>query len=135
MDKITRFASQLSDADARRLQRVSSRRGRASPAKVPARLVRTSAFAPKRRGLITDAKFRRLYVVPGHSIIQVAGRELGSQHRDALYAVFRLAHSSILIEDPKSPIGKSRVMVVNTTWRELVTTLRSEERRVGKECA
>jgi hypothetical protein len=123
MDTDKRFAGKLTDADARRLQRVGGRRGRASPAKVPARLARTSAFAPKRRGLITDSKFRRLYVVPGHSIVKVAGRELGSQHRDALYAVFRLAHAETVMNDPKSPIGKSRVLVVNTSWRELLTTL------------
>ena len=85
---------ELTPEEKRRLERVSGRRGRQRPAKVPARLVRTSAFAPKRRGLITDSSFQRLYVVRGHSVVRVSGRELGTQHRDALYAVFRLAHAA-----------------------------------------
>src|SRR3954463_9466224 len=72
----------LSDAEIRRLERLertrANKRGRKNPAAVPARLARTSAFAPKRRNLITDSKFRRTYIVPGHSYIEVAGRELGS---------------------------------------------------------
>src|SRR3954453_9557923 len=84
----------LSEAEIRRLERLertrANKRGRKNPVVVPARLARTSAFAPKRRNLITDSKFRRAYVVPGHSYIEVSGRELGSQHWDALYAVFRM---------------------------------------------
>jgi hypothetical protein len=113
----------LTDADRKRLTRVGGRRGRNRPSKVPARLVRTSAFAPKRRGLITDSGFERLYVVPGHSVVRVSGRELGSQHRDALYAVFRLPHESMVIKDEKSPIGMLRVMVVSTTWRDLLRAM------------
>src|SRR3982750_712547 len=94
----------LSDAEKRRLQRLertrANKRGRKNPAAVPARLARTSAFAPKRRNLITDSKFRRTYIVPGHSYIEVAGRELGSQHRDALYAVFRLKPRRIQVPNP-----------------------------------
>jgi hypothetical protein len=37
----------LTDADRKRLNRVGGRRGRNRPSKVPARLVRTSAFASK----------------------------------------------------------------------------------------
>ena len=111
---------ELSEAEKKRLDRVGARRGRNRPSKVPARLVRTSAFAPKRRGLITDSSFERLYVVRGHSVVRVSGRELGSQHRDALYAVFRLKHESEVIKDNDSPIGYRRYLRVDTTWRELL---------------
>ena len=113
----------LSAADARRIDRLRNRKGRRKPAKVPARLTRTSAFAPKRRGLITDAGFKRLYVVPGHSVIQVMGRELGSQHRDALYALFRLPHQTIVIDDPESVLKRSSLHVCETTWRDLIVAL------------
>ncbi len=113
----------MSSADARRIERLRNRKGRRRPAKVPARLARTSAFAPKRRGLITDSGFKRVYVVPGHSVVQVAGRELGSQHRDALYALFRLPHETISIHDPESPIRRTSLHVTVTTWRELIRAL------------
>jgi hypothetical protein len=127
----------LSEAEIRRLKRLeharANRRGRKNPAAVPARLARTSAFAPKRRNLITDSKFRRTYIVPGHSYVEVAGRELGSQHRDALYAVFRLKPRRVQVPnpgyDPRLPAsytGDGRTLVIyetQTTWRELVKTL------------
>jgi hypothetical protein len=106
---------ELSEAEKKRLERVGGRRGRKRPAKVPARLVRTSAFAPKRRGLITDSDFERLYVVRGHSVVRVSGRELGSQHRDALYAVFRLTHESEVFKDADAPLGYARYLKVETT--------------------
>jgi hypothetical protein len=117
------LARELSDAEKKRLERVGSRRGRNRPSKVPARLVRTSAFAPKRRGLITDSAFEKLYVVRGHSVVRVAGRELGSQHRDALYAVFRLSHESETRKDQDSPVGYTRLLKVETTWRELLKVM------------
>jgi hypothetical protein len=127
----------FSDAEIRRLERLertrANKRGRKNPAAVPARLARTSAFAPKRRNLITDSKFRRTYIVPGHSYIEVAGRELGSQHRDALYAVFRLKPRRIQVPNPnfdqRRPAhhpdnGRMHsIYETQTTWRELVTTL------------
>src|SRR4051794_9124077 len=68
----------LSEAEIRRLERLertrANKRGRKNPAAVPARLARTSAFAPKRRNLITDSKFRRAYIVPGHSYIESFAR-------------------------------------------------------------
>ena len=117
-----------------RLERTrANKRGRKNPAAVPARLARTSAFAPKRRNLITDSKFRRTYIVPGHSYIEVAGRELGSQHRDALYAVFRMRPRPIQVPNPhfnpRLPpyhLGNGRTQVIyetHTTWRELVRTM------------
>ncbi|WP_296202091.1 hypothetical protein [uncultured Hyphomicrobium sp.] len=109
----------LSTADSKRLKRISARRGRRNPSKVPARLTRTAAFAPKRQGLITDSRFKRLYVVPGHSVIQVSGRELGSQHRDALYAVFRLDRKETHIIDPDNT-WRRRAFASKTTWRELL---------------
>jgi hypothetical protein len=117
----------LSLADQKRLDRLSKRRGRVKPSKVPARLVRTSAFAPKRRGLITDSAFERLYVVKGHSVVRVSGRELGSQHRDALYAVFRLDAKHLRLPDDKAFSGYSLVMRVTTTWRELLKMMNLTE--------
>ena len=111
---------ELTPEEKRRLERVQSRRGRNRPSKVPARLVRTSAFAPKRRGLITDSSFERLYIVRGQSVVRVSGRELGTQHRDALYAVFRLGHEAEVQPDERSPIGYARYLKVKTTWRELL---------------
>ena len=127
----------LSAAEIRRLERLertrANKRGRKSPAAVPARLARTSAFAPKRRNLITDSKFRRTYIVPGHSYIEVVGRELGSQHRDALYAVFRLKPRRAHVPNPAFNArlpdyhpGNGRTLAIYetlTTWRELVKTL------------
>lgn len=113
----------LSPKDKLRIERLRNRKGRRKPAKVPARLTRTSAFAPKRRGLITDSGFKRLYIVPNHSVVQVSGRELGSQHRDALYALFRLPYSQRVILDEDSPIKRTTLFVVETTWRELITAL------------
>jgi hypothetical protein len=126
----------LSEAEVRRLERLertrANKRGRKNPAIVPARLVRTSAFAPKRRNLITDSKFRRTYIVPGHSYIEVSGRELGSQHRDALYAVFRMKPHPIRVPNPAPLAGRPNqerngcflvFYETQTTWRELVRTL------------
>ena len=127
----------LSAAEICRLERLertrANKRGRKNPAAVPARLARTSAFAPKRRNLITDSKFRRTYIVPDHSYIEVAGRELGSQHRDALYAVFRLKPRRLQVPNPefnaRLPIyhpGNGRTLAIYetlTTWRELVKAL------------
>ncbi len=117
------MARELSEAEKKRLARIGSRRGRNRPAKVPARLVRTSAFAPKRRGLITDSAFERLYVVRGHSVVRVAGRELGSQHRDALYAVFRLSHETEVRQEETHAVGYARYLKVETTWRELLKVM------------
>lgn len=116
----------LSPKQKLRIERLKNRKGRRKPAKVPARLTRTSAFAPKRRGLVTDSGFRRIYVVPGHSIVQVVGRELGSQHRDALYALLRLPTKTIRIPSD-GPLGYSYLLEVNTTWRELVKCLNLTE--------
>ena len=116
---------ELSDADLKRLDRVGKRRGRNRPAKVPARLARTSAFAAKRRGLITDSKFERIYRVPGHSVVRVSGRELGTQHRDALYAVFRLPHEKVAVkmEAREGLSAYLSLLVVDTTWRELLKAM------------
>ncbi len=116
----------LSEVEVKRLQRFErgrqNRRQRRCPATIPARLARTAAFAPKRRGLITDSGFERLYVVPGHSAVKVAGRELGSQHRDAIYAVFRLPRETVRLEgNSKSPWLNFRTEhQTMTTWRELL---------------
>src|SRR4051794_38253157 len=84
----------LSDVERRRLARLErtrkNARGRRAAAVMPSRLARTSAFAPRVHSLITDSDFRRIYVVPPHSVVEVSGRELGTRHRDALVALFRL---------------------------------------------
>ena len=74
----------LSESEKARLKRFQktreNRRGRQNPAVLPGRLARTSAFAPRRQKLSTDADFQRTYVVKPHTVVQVSGRELGSQH-------------------------------------------------------
>ncbi|MGB0697022.1 MAG: hypothetical protein ACPGOY_15315 [Rhodospirillaceae bacterium] len=117
----------LSATEKKRIDRLKNKRGRNNPAKVPARLTRTSAFAPRRRGLITDTNFSRIYVVPGHSVVKVTGRELGTQHRDALYGLFRQKYSSITINDDESPIGKTVLHIVKTTWRDILKAMRLTE--------
>jgi hypothetical protein len=91
-------AVELSKAEQDRLQRLQRTRSRAPakkprktkrPSRVPTDLARTSAFAPRVVNLAA-ADFEQVYVVEGGSVIEVRGRELGSQHRDALYALFRL---------------------------------------------
>jgi hypothetical protein len=107
-----------------------NRRGRKNPAVMPGRLARTSAFAPRRQRLSTDADFQRVYVVKPHTVVQVSGRELGSQHRDALYAIFRVRARRISEANPhyvpgtaSNPItGPVRLIyyLTETTWRELL---------------
>lgn len=117
----------LSPAEKKRLEKFKNRRGRRNPSKVPARLARTSAFAPKRSRLNTDSDFERLYVVPGHSVIRVSGRELGTQHRDAIYAVFRLPSKrtthKIDHKTSRHGIPFSTIREVNTTWRNLLQAM------------
>lgn len=118
----------LSDAERRRLERFersqANRRGRRAPAVMPSRLARTSAFAPRKKGLITDSAFQRLYVVRPHTVVEVRGRELGSQHRDALYCLFRMRARRIdgPPPPPGSPPGSPRLAYYHTeaTWRDLL---------------
>ena len=83
----------LSEAEEKRLRRfrrsIENRRGRTNPAIVPNKLARTSAFAPRRHNLSSDGSFESVYIVRPHTVVHVHGRELGSQHRDAIYAIFR----------------------------------------------
>jgi hypothetical protein len=65
-------------------------------------------------------------VVPDHSIVQVVGRELGSQHRDALYALLRLPTKTVKIPG-EGVLGYSYLLEVKTTWRELVRCLNLTE--------
>ncbi len=119
----------LTEAELNRLERkkrsLQNRRGRKQPAIMPAKLARTSAFAPRRKGLITDSNFVRVYEVPGYSVVEVRGRELGSQHRDAIYALFRLPRTKISLPNPDYRPGtltlqNITVYQTNTTWRELL---------------
>lgn len=115
----------LSEVEKRRLERFArskaNRRGRKAPVVMPSRLARTSAFAPRRKGLITDSTFQRLYIVRPHTVVEVRGRELGSQHRDALYALFRMrAHRKEAPPRPGAPIGQVQYHT-EATWRDLLT--------------
>ncbi|MBG1233972.1 hypothetical protein F8B91_16665 [Aestuariivirga litoralis] len=100
-------------------------RGRVNPATMPDRLTRTSAFAPRKADLITDSNFTRVYEVPGYSVVEVRGRELGSQHRDALVATFRLPRQRISFPNPEYRPGTFILPFIQhyqsvTTWRELL---------------
>jgi hypothetical protein len=125
----------LSSVEQARLERfertMKNRRGRSQPSIVPAKLARTSAFAARRYGLSTDANFQRVYVVAGYSVIEVRGRELGSQHRDALYALFRLRAKRIEEPNPEynpnittpglaQPRPTVAFMETRCTWRDLL---------------
>lgn len=108
-----------------------NRRGRRNPAVMPDRLARTSAFTPRRQGLITDSNFTRIYEVPGYSVVEVKGRELGSHHRDVIYAIFRLKRNRMMEPNPtfRSPTATPFVprtltyYETKTTWRELLMAL------------
>lgn len=105
-----------------------NRRGRKKPAVMPDRLARTSAFTPRRQGLITDSNFVRVYEVPGYSVVEVKGRELGSQHRDAIYALFRLPRTKVTVPNPEYRRGgflspTKTHYETRTTWRELLRAL------------
>ena len=117
--------TELSDVERRRLERFArsrgNRRGRKAPAIMPSRLARTSAFAPRHKGLITDSTFQRLYIVRPHTVVEVRGRELGSQHRDALYALFRMrAQRTELPPQEGAPRGLA-LYHTEASWRDLLT--------------
>lgn len=112
----------------RRQRTMRNRRGRKNPAVMPDRLARTSAFAPRRQGLITDSNFARIYEVPGYSVVEVRGRELGSQHRDAIYAVFRLRGDKVREENPhyrprSFTLPFEMFYETRTTWRALLKAM------------
>lgn len=119
----------LSEEERKRLERkartLKNRRGRRNPAVMPNRLARTSAFAPRRKDLITDSNFHRLYEVPGYSVLEVKGRELGSQHRDAIYALFRLPQTLVRVPNPNYRPNSFQLphltfYETRTTWRQLL---------------
>lgn len=104
-----------------------NRRGRRVPAVMPAKLTRTSAFAPRKKNLSANADFVRVYAVRPHSVIEVRGRELGSQHRDALVALFRTRAARFEMRNPKwrddADFRVPRQLVyyeTATTWRALL---------------
>lgn len=112
----------LSDIERRRLERLErtlkNRRGRRAPSVLPSRLARTSAFAPRQQSLSSDADFARVYVVPGHSVVEVRGRELGTRHRDMLMACFRLRARRV---EAVTDRGEKFVFCrTETSWRELL---------------
>jgi hypothetical protein len=125
----------LSEAEERRLRRfrrsAENRRGRTNPSIVPSKLARTSAFVPRRHGLSSDGSFESVYIVRPHTIIHVHGRELGSQHRDAIYAIFRsrarkISEPNIAYvpgsKDPLTAYQHVDYYYAQTTWRELLLT-------------
>ncbi|EHL97792.1 hypothetical protein HMPREF9946_03965 [Acetobacteraceae bacterium AT-5844] len=115
---------ELTEAERKRLERFerakANRRGRKAPTVMPARLARTSAFAPRKKGLITDSGFQRLYVVRPHTVVEVRGRELGSQHRDALYALFRMRAKRTEMA-PQAGARPLPYYHTETTWRALLS--------------
>jgi hypothetical protein len=123
----------LTEDEIKRLERFKRARencrGRQNPAIVPSRLARTSAFAPRKKNLSNDADFQRVYVVRPHTVVQVSGRELGSQHRDALYAIFRVRARRISETNPHHIPGSAGSLtsaakvvyyLTDTTWRDLL---------------
>ncbi len=106
--------------------------GRSNPSRMPATLARSSAFAPKSRNLNTDSNFHRLYIVDNESIIEVQGRELGYQHRDLCFAIFREEPTVFEIPNPRYefyenglPVNASlpetiELCEVAMTWHELL---------------
>ena len=118
------MARELSDAEQARLERLARTRrnvrGRRMPAVLPSKLARTSAFVPRRHGLLTDASFVRVYVVRPHAVVEVRGRELGTRHRDALVALFRLRARRFETIAAGGRIGAA-VYRTDTTWREILT--------------
>jgi hypothetical protein len=126
----------LTEEELARLERkkrsLQNRRGRKQPAVMPAKLARTSAFAPRRKGLITDSNFMRVYEVPGYSVVEVRGRELGSQHRDAIYALFRLPRAKISMPNPGFRPRTLTAPTISfyetrTSWRELLRVMGKSE--------
>lgn len=126
----------LSEAEEKRLARDKrtrlNRRGRKDPSAVPARLTRTSAFAPRRHGTV-NANIERIFHVPGHSVVLVKGGELGSVHRDMIYALFRLKSklANSRSRNPEAPENgtidgiPTYVDVVESvlSWRDLLLTM------------
>lgn len=122
----------MTPAELKRIERkqrtLQNMRGRKNPSVVPDRLARTSAFAPRRQGLITDSNFSQVYEVPGYSVVEVKGRELGSQHRDAIYALFRIRPVKVTIDNPDY---RPRTFIppmlsyyeTTTTWRALLKAM------------
>lgn len=110
-------------AEQKRIERIRAGRSqRRKPASIPARLARTSAFAPKRQNFITDSRYERVFEVRGHSVIKVSGRELGTPHRDALIAVYRLPHEQFFKVSPSDPTKREGMYQTRVTWRELVVS-------------
>lgn len=127
---------ELSEAEKKRIARDErtrrNRRGRTNPSAVPAKLTRTSAFAPRRVGLQINQSIERIFHVPGHSLIVVKGGELGTQHRDMIYALFRLKDKITFykMRNPKAPLNgttdgvPSHIEIVESvvSWRDLLKT-------------
>jgi hypothetical protein len=127
--------ARLSEAEEKRLRRfrrsVENRRGRSNPAIVPNKLAQTSAFAPRRHNLSSDGSFESVYIARPHTVVHMHGRELGSQHRDAIYAIFRCRARKVSepnfayvpgSKDPLTACLRIEYYYTQTTWRELLLT-------------
>ena len=113
---------------ARKERTLQTRRGRRNPASMPTHLARTTAFAPRKKDLITDSDLVHIYEVSGYSVVEVRGRELGSQHRDAIYALFRLPREKVNADNPAYQPGTFITPVLwyyqtRTTWRTLIRAM------------
>lgn len=67
-------------------------------------------------------------MVPGYSVVEVKGRELGSQHRDAIYALFRLPRTKVTLPNPEYRRGTLLTPTkthyeTHTTWRKLLRAM------------
>ena len=107
---------------------IRNRRNRRNPSVMPDRLARTSAFSPRKKNLDTNSDFTRTYVIEGVSVVEVSGRELGSQHRDALYALWRLPRERVVARNEAYRPGRMMcptmtICQTTTTWRELLITM------------
>ena len=112
-----------------KMSRDRIRKLRQGSAKVPTDLARTSAFAPRRAGLKTQS-FRRTYIV-GDSIVEVEGRELGTQHRDALYALLKLEPRSVHMKAEEPGLPMMNFVLVQVTWREMLHALNLNEHKTN----
>jgi len=101
---------------ARALRSNAHTRSRKKPASVPNKLSRISIFSPKNRDLCLTNK-ERIYPIDKHSVLRIIGRELGSKHRDLLYAFFCLKPEMF------TELGQTYCLT-KTTWRELLTLMK-----------
>jgi hypothetical protein len=118
-------------AQKKRLPQAWIRNMRTRSSQVPTDLARTSAFAPYRN--LSKSTVKRAFVVD-NSVVEVEGQELGVQHRDALYALFRLDKQSVRVkaevDSPNLPLMPD-IVVTRTTWRMLLHAMNMHEHKTN----